>query len=106
MTSKTIPTIADRVAAGIKLLDKKGPADWRSRVKTETLDILCGDNCILGQIYAVPPPPEHTNGFGVGQETLGIDLCDVWKYGFIPSPSITEDNAALIAEWTRRLSTT
>ena len=43
--------LVSRVQKGIALLDKKGPEDWREKVNLDTLDMIHGTNCIVGQIY-------------------------------------------------------
>ncbi|RJQ34955.1 hypothetical protein C4568_01755 [Candidatus Parcubacteria bacterium] len=40
-----------RVARGVRLLDRKGPPGWRSKIDLEKLEIRSGSRCILGQIY-------------------------------------------------------
>lgn len=45
------PTIEERVAAGVALLDAKGPADWRSLINLDILNLDDAYNCILGQLY-------------------------------------------------------
>lgn len=50
-TAASRPTIEERVTAGVALLDAKGPADWRSRINLNILDLDDAYNCILGQLY-------------------------------------------------------
>lgn len=67
-----ITSVTEQVQAGADLLDKHGPADWRSRVDLSRLDILDPDNCILGQIYG---------DYNQGMKSLGIVTGTA--YGFI-----------------------
>lgn len=38
------------VDRGAALLDKHNP-DWRTKIDVNKLDVMCGDYCILGQLY-------------------------------------------------------
>lgn len=62
-------TIAERVSAGIALLDEKVP-DWRERVSVEDFDIRSTYNCILGQVFGGVDA-----GYHVGLERLGLEKC-------------------------------
>lgn len=42
---------ADIVKAGIALLDKEGPSDWRRQIDLTQLDLSEHRRCVLGQIY-------------------------------------------------------
>lgn len=44
-------TITARVANSVALLDTYGPADWRTRIDLDTLDIYNPWRCIGGQVY-------------------------------------------------------
>jgi hypothetical protein len=49
--TKREKTVAERVQAGIKLLDKKEPHGWRTQINLEILNLQRTDNCILGQLH-------------------------------------------------------
>ena len=44
-------TITQKVAAGIKFLNKYGPKNWLRKIKVTQLDLASSFSCILGQIY-------------------------------------------------------
>lgn len=44
------PTVTERVAAGVALLDREQPG-WDSKVNLDTLNIASSWNCVLGQLY-------------------------------------------------------
>ena len=77
-------TIGERVAAGVKLLDKKSPG-WRERVSVNDLSVRSTYNCVLGQAFG------H---YGRGLKALGLDYISSGRpYGFY-----AEDNEDL-EEW-------
>lgn len=111
----THPVIAERVAAGAKLLDDKLPG-WRARIKPDMLNMSSCHYCILGQLLGMfgerssvellVGPVEHVNlyfleacvkhGFGIGLEEHRPDG--------LAGPKDCFD--ALQAEWIRVLTTT
>jgi hypothetical protein len=58
-----MPDIDKRVARGMKLLDKKGPKNWRAQVDLNRLNMSHADRCVLGQVYG---------GFWNGLSRLGL----------------------------------
>jgi hypothetical protein len=42
---------AERVKAGIAYLNGKLPQDWQQEIDVEKLNIHCGDQCVLGQLW-------------------------------------------------------
>lgn len=74
---------AQRVKAGAKLLDERMP-DWRDKIDVRRLDMHEANDCILGQIGAALPVPDHrfytppylTAGrhFGILGQQMLIDL--------------------------------
>lgn len=62
----------ERVAAGVALLDEKGPEGWRERINLDTLDINSLAGCILGQIYG-PECLEDWMGWRTGMDALGLE---------------------------------
>ena len=48
---------------GIALLDERGPADWRSKIDLNVLDMASSSTCVLGQLYG---------SYVMGQNPLGL----------------------------------
>ena len=97
-------TIQQRVANGVKFLDKNVPL-WRTKIDIETLSINSMSSCILGQIY------RH---WDIGTGNLGLSEDVATSYGFYPQPyrldngwinslRMGEDGNALTDEWKRIL---
>ena len=63
-TTTNRPTIAERVARGIALLDRS-VRDWRTWINRKRLDIGTCGNCIIGQLFA-------DEGFSKGATLLGM----------------------------------
>ncbi|WNM75043.1 hypothetical protein SEA_DENNEBES_88 [Streptomyces phage Dennebes] len=69
---------AAKVAAGIKFLDSKAAsgkisANWRDKVKLDSLDLGSCDVCVLGQLFG---------SYSDGQYELGLDTYDSKSFGF------------------------
>lgn len=64
--------LTTRVARGAEYLDEVRPDWWRS-VNLERLDLVSGDDCILGQIW---------DDYGYAVELLRLTERDVTDYGF------------------------
>lgn len=97
-------TVAERVQAGIELLDKNGPVGWRSLIRLREFNICNPCRCVLGFLY------DH---FSSGHYLLKLDFKSVVAYGFdavsdrdqiSEDMTIIGDYEALQAEWIRRLS--
>lgn len=109
-------TVADRVSAGIQLLDDNVEG-WRGKVNIATLDLRNTRNCILGQVFKTDPDSWDT-GYNVGRETLGLKGCKCCpemggeapsNYGFDADLDgdyeyIDGEFEELQAEWERQLS--
>lgn len=67
------PDPAQRVQAGIQLLDAKMPG-WRDNINWDILDLGHIHNCILGQLY------QDDYYYGLG--ALGVPNGTAWRYGF------------------------
>lgn len=104
-------TMAERVAAGIKLLDEKVPG-WRDKVIISELNMSSSVYCILGQVFR-RGDDDNTweNGFGRGCKFLGLRGCSCCvdefelasaDYGF--NVHLGEDFDPLQDEWERQLS--
>lgn len=68
MKLRRYKSITARIRQGIKLLDEKGPSNWRRRVNLRTLDlgVPTGDcGCVLAQVFG---------NYGEGCRALGITL--------------------------------
>lgn len=68
---------AKRAARGAALLDRKGPADWRTTVDPRTLQQSSMYGCVLGQVYG---------DYSAGLRALGLvkpdgDIYDLTGYG-------------------------
>lgn len=44
-------TVPERVAKGVKWLDKYGPKDWRDKVEIKDLNLQSTCLCVLGQVF-------------------------------------------------------
>jgi hypothetical protein len=77
---------AAKVAAGIKFLDSEAAsgkisANWRDKVKLDSLDLGSCDVCVLGQLFG---------SYSDGQYELDLDVYDSNSYGFSPNNSYAE----------------
>lgn len=93
-------SVEDRVRYGAQLLDEVGPADWRSRIKVDSLYMASWSHCILGQLYGT---------FRTGVRTLMLDEAHAVSHGFhLFSETWEEDPttfADLAAAWRTELAT-
>jgi len=85
---------ATRVRKGIKLLDAKGPKDWRKKVKLDELDMW---NCsVLNYVYAdyAEYPCTSETLLTVAMQSLGLtNHADLVKHGFcLPKVGYDQDN--------------
>ena len=81
------------VARGIALLDERTdiiPANWRDRIDVDSLDIMSGSDCVLGQLsdHVVDSDLEYHSWSGlalalIGSEAYGRD--GEALYGFLSS---------------------
>lgn len=55
--------LVECVAKGIKVLDARGPEDWRDRITLSTLDLRTYTNCVIGQIYGNNDPSRRFQVF-------------------------------------------
>lgn len=85
----TIAT-SDAVAAGMRLLDERGPADWMQRIDLDRLDITYASRCVLGQVYGT---------FAVGAEALDIPTTALGSYPY----GFSALNVAATGEWRRQI---
>lgn len=99
-------TVAERVSAGIALLDEKKPG-WASLVDLESLDMASTSWCILGQVF---------DGYTIACDFLGISHTKIPGYrdmqarcGFDASAEAygnaceTTDFLNLQEEWAQRI---
>lgn len=61
---------AQCVTAGITLLDRKGPDDWRLLVNFDALDMSSMDMCVLGQVF----DSYHEALIELGLHGVGTDI--------------------------------
>lgn len=61
------------IRKGIRLLDERGPEDWRGQINLNELNIGCSYSCVLGQVYGY---------YGTGMDSLGIYGWNAKTYGF------------------------
>ena len=106
---------ATRVRKGIKLLDAKGPRDWRAKIQIDDVDMWKVN--VLDQIYGPYTRGEkaHYTGFMKAMHKLNLSPDDMIKYGFCVPTANTDtaagelkaidDHAILAAEWKRQLLT-
>lgn len=107
--------IAERVSAGIALLDEKVP-NWRDKIDLSTLDLRNTDKCVLGQIFK-GADGSCMSGYFTGCEILDIMQCSCCssdtegmspvEYGFdvnCAAGNVDEQFGALQCEWESRLA--
>jgi hypothetical protein len=66
-------TTKERIDNSIALLDRYGPADWRSRIDPSTLNMASCSYCIGGQVFAQAAeqaPGQYNTGFNVLMDML------------------------------------
>lgn len=108
-------TAADRVSAGIALLDEKVP-NWRDKVNIATLNIRHTRQCVLGQVFKTDDD-SWESGYDVGIKALGLRGCKCCDdgplvaadYGFDANMEVGDEPIdvqfdALQEEWERQLS--
>lgn len=92
----SLPTIAERVAAGAQWLNDNVP-DWWQRIDLDRLDVRSECRCVLGQIYGHYSVAPKTAWWSDPDHGYGKWLAD-WR-GF---DTATDDEVeALTAEWRR-----
>lgn len=69
----TTPSMAERVRAGVQLLDACNSPDWRDRINIVRLDLSDVSMCVLGQVYG---------SYGLGVRRLHLEATDEFAYGF------------------------
>jgi hypothetical protein len=70
----TLDHAREAVKRGAALLDEKGPADWRSQIDLDALDMERGHLCILGQLYR--RHDDDMNGYMIGVRKLFPTVID------------------------------
>ena len=87
-----------RVALGIKYLDRELAAGWRNKISLDRLNLAIGNDCVFGQLYG---------WYSSGQDRLGLSDGQAYDLGFT---NFEPDNGAnvgdyseLTAEWVRQL---
>lgn len=75
--------IAERVAAGADLLDKRIPG-WRTRINLETLDLNESCRCILGQSWELSDFDKlvERSGYTAAKMSLDMDNYKAAWFGF------------------------
>jgi hypothetical protein len=105
--------VAERVSAGIALLDEKAPG-WRDKINLATLNIRNTRECILGQVFKTGED-SWQSGYDAGCEILGLEGCSCCSgtaelapvtYGFDAdfSEDVDVEFDELQTEWERQLS--
>lgn len=70
---------------GIEWLDVNAPADWRSKINFDTLNLRSWGNCILGQVFGKQIPstvlklPLEEYGFNAHNLDNHKELVALWK---------------------------
>lgn len=104
MTENTLPSVEDRVNAGVEWLVENGPVEWWNLVDYDTLDIDDGKACVLGQVFAAEADiTGHFNGwewFIMRPEATARET--VFK-GFTPHFIHPRDAELLRDEWINRI---
>jgi hypothetical protein len=103
LPTSTSRVLAERVARGARLLDERGPADWRDRVDARTLKMSSGYGCVLGQLYG--ELGSDSSGFKIGLGQLGLnDRKGATEHGFtFAYGAVAPDWDRLTIAWQRRL---
>jgi hypothetical protein len=95
------------IERGARLLDEHGPADWRDRINTGTLDLSNMHECVLGQTFSdawwyggssVRNPFEH-GMHALGGPTAEKDETIRWGARFGFALIYIEYYSELTAEW-------
>ena len=97
-------TIRERVERGAAWLDEIQPG-WRNRVNVRLLSMDCGDDCILGQVFA--DVTSYFCGYLYAYYTFfGGDEDQIIAYGF-EAPLLRNDDrdySTLTAAWQHYLT--
>lgn len=118
-------TVAERVSAGIALLDERVPG-WQNKINLEEFDIRHTRKCILGQVFeGYDDEGSSKCGYDIGIRVLKIDECpccpsdgegfgsafgrSVYDHGFDAWIAVGQDPVdvqmdELQEEWKRQLS--
>jgi hypothetical protein len=91
--------LVERVERGADWLDANAPADWRSRIDDERLDMQSGCLCVCGQVFAAcAEVPDRPSGYIVAMERAEKWNRDEFhatdedwpaEHGFVPRPQAT-----------------
>lgn len=109
-------TVAERVSAGIALLDENVEG-WRDKIDLATLDIRHTRKCVLGQVFKTDDD-SWESGYDRGRSVLYFQSCECcseegelnpYDYGFDASQDdddldIDTQYDQLRKEWERQLS--
>jgi hypothetical protein len=109
-------TVAERVSAGIALLDEEIP-NWRDKIDLTELNIRSTRNCVLGQVFKTDDD-SWENGYDRGRSVLNFQDCSCcsgegqlnpYDYGFDASQDdddldVDTQFNQLQEEWKRQLS--
>jgi len=87
-------TIAEYVQNGIKLLDEKGPENWRELIELDPLDIQFTNHCIIGQLAR-----SNTSHYSALLNKLDVEHPE--EYGF---DEVDGEYDVLTHEWRLALS--
>jgi hypothetical protein len=104
---RQLADIRRRVARGAKLLDEKGPANWRKTLllHLSELDLNSATSCVLGWAYRNRLGRIFISGFTAGMARLGLTAQEAESYGFLVCElRVTDEYDYLTAAWIRRLT--
>lgn len=84
---------AQRVYAGIAVMDEKNGEGWVFKVDPNYLDMASTCNCVIGQMYSKEWPYEDfSNPFDYGAWSLDLDTGDrATRHGFDADVSLDDD---------------
>lgn len=85
----------ESVAAGIDLLNQRGPEGWPQRIKLDKLELHQGMTCVLGQLYG-----DERMGYVSGVQALKLTGPEQEHYGFRTDSFYDR----LQVEWHRRIA--
>lgn len=81
----------NKVEAAADFLDKYGPANWRSRIDIERLDMISTTECVLGQVYG--DYYDAYNDFEQGPHSIAFaNICNAFS-------GYTSEWCAHLSEW-------
>lgn len=96
----SLPSVPERVAAGVAWLDENVGRDWPSKVRLGGLAMASGCRCVLGYVFR-DAAAEYEDGFNYATEKYGRRKLWAERLGFDSTDWDGRDYPALNREWKR-----